>query len=142
VVDLGTGTGVLALAAALLGAKRVLAVDLNPLCVKTAKRNVALNELQGRIVVVEGQIDRFLGEPADIVVANMHPEAVTKILDARDFGKGERFIVSGLMRSQWQDIKGRLNNLCFRILREWDHEMTWFTILAVKNHALSHVISR
>jgi ribosomal protein L11 methyltransferase len=53
VLDLGTGTGILAIGAALLGAERVLAVDNNPLAVRTATLNVKLNELEERIEVRE-----------------------------------------------------------------------------------------
>jgi ribosomal protein L11 methyltransferase len=59
VLDLGTGTGILSLAAALLGAEQVLAVDLNPLCVKTALRNAGLNGLKGIIKVIQGGRDSF-----------------------------------------------------------------------------------
>ena len=59
VIDLGTGTGVLALASALLGAQQVLAVDLNPLCVKTARKNVQWNHLESRIEVKEGRAEDF-----------------------------------------------------------------------------------
>ena len=66
VVDLGTGTGVLALAGALLGAQQVLAVDLNPLCVNTARKNVQWNHLEDRIEVKEGRAEDFAELRADL----------------------------------------------------------------------------
>ena len=49
VLDLGTGTGILAIAAALLGADSVLAVDMNPLAVRTALQNIRWNGLEERV---------------------------------------------------------------------------------------------
>ncbi len=132
VLDLGTGTGVLALAAALIGAKSVLGVDLNPLCVKTAIKNVQLNGLDEIIRMVDGPAEDFVHEPADLVVANIHHAVIERLLDSGGFQDTERFIISGLLRSQFRDVKARLEGAHFRILREWDQDMTWFTLLAKK----------
>ena len=132
VLDLGTGTGVLALAAAFLGAEGVLAVDINPLCVKTAMRNIGLNRLHPVIRTVEGPAENFVDEPSDLVVANIHHEVIERLLDRGVFQDTERFIISGLMRSQFRDVRAQLEKNRFRILREWDHDMTWFTLLAMK----------
>jgi ribosomal protein L11 methyltransferase len=133
VLDLGTGTGVLALAAAFLGAKKVFAVDLNPLCVKTALRNVRLNKLDEVIRVVKGRAEDVVDEVADTVVANIHHEVIQGLLERRIFREKERIIISGLMRSQARGIKYELDRNGFRVMKEWDHEMTWYTILAIKS---------
>ena len=130
VLDLGTGTGVLALAVACLGAERVLAADLNPLCVRTANKNVRLNGLNEIIEVVERPAEDFYDEPADLMVANIHHAVIRDLLERRMFRKKDRIIISGLMRSQAREIKTQLEGPCFRLLREWDHDMTWFTFLA------------
>jgi ribosomal protein L11 methyltransferase len=130
VMDLGTGTGILALAAAFLGAERVVAVDLNPLCVQTAERNVKLNNLEGRVFVTRGVAEDSVNEPADLVVANIHYDVVKRLLERVGFEKKKQLIVSGLMRTQARDIKDRLEGLRFKVERDWDHEMTWYTILA------------
>ncbi len=132
VLDLGTGTGVLALAAGLLGAERVLAVDINPLCVKTAAKNVEINGLGEIIRVVDGPAEDFVNEPADLVIANIHHEVIQRLMESGGFRNTERFIISGLMRSQFRDVKTRLESNNVQILREWDHDMTWFTCLAEK----------
>jgi ribosomal protein L11 methyltransferase len=130
VVDFGTGTGLLALAAALLNAKRVLAVDMNPLCVKTAMENVRLNDLDKIVQVVEGPAEDFVDEPADVMVANIHYDVMETLFSKRNFKDKDRVIVSGLMRSQAREIEIQLEKCHFQIHRVWDHEMTWFTILA------------
>jgi ribosomal protein L11 methyltransferase len=130
VLDLGTGTGILALAAARMGAKSVLAIDLNPLCVKTAKNNIVLNRLEEIIRVVEGPAEAFAFEPADLMVANIHWEIIHRLLHEDGFRNRERLLISGLMRSQHSDFRRHLSGNRFRVLHEWDHEMTWFTVLA------------
>ena len=134
VLDLGTGTGILALAAALLGAKRVLAVDLNPLCVKTASENVRLNDLCEIIQVVEGAAQNYINEPSDLVIGNIHKEIIGKLVQEEGFHRKERLIISGLMRSQHREIRELLERHNFSILREWDYDMTWFTMLAEKEN--------
>ena len=130
VLDLGTGTGILSVAAALLGASEVLAVDLNPLCAKTAKRNAELNHQKEKIEVVEGSAEGFFDKAADLVVANIHYEVIQKLLKARRFCPKERLVVSGLMRSQVRDVKEQMGRSRINVVKEWDRDMTWFTILA------------
>jgi ribosomal protein L11 methyltransferase len=129
VLDFGTGTGILAVAAVLLGAMKVLAIDLNPLCVKTAEKNVELNKLKENIQVVKGPAVSFFNEVADLVVANIHYDVIQELLKKRRFRDRERLIVSGLMRSQAREVRTQLDRLHINIIREWDHDMTWFTML-------------
>jgi ribosomal protein L11 methyltransferase len=129
VLDLGTGTGILALAAARLGAQKVLAVDLNPLCAKTTRRNVSLNHLQGTIEVLEGKAEDFAGSPDDLVLANIHYDVLARLVDQPEFHGKPRYILSGLLRSQARDIKARLAAHRLKLERTWDHEGTWYTLL-------------
>ncbi len=130
VLDLGTGTGILALAAALMGAKKVLAVDLNPLSVKTAQKNIVLNGLEGSIEVVQGSADDFLEEEAELVVANIHHSVIAGLLGKEGFLKKRWFIISGLLRSEAREIRSQLDEHRLNVVHEWDHEGTWYTLLA------------
>ena len=129
VLDLGTGTGILAVAAARLGATRVLAVDLNPLCVKTSKRNVRLNQMEDVVEVLDGRVEDFVEKAADLVVANIHFEVLKGLVEKESFRKTPWLILSGLMRSQGRDIKIRLDYSGLRVVREWDGEGSWTTML-------------
>lgn len=133
VLDLGTGTGILALAAVFLGAKKVLALDLNPLCVKTAINNVRINGFNDIIRVLEAPAENMIDEPADLIIANMHYEVISSLLERRSFQKNERMIISGLMRSHYRDLKMLVKKYCLRLIHEWEHEMTWFTILVERD---------
>ncbi|SPD72311.1 Ribosomal protein L11 methyltransferase [uncultured Desulfobacterium sp.] len=129
-LDLGTGTGILALAAALSGAQSVLAVDINPLCVRTAIRNVNLNGLGNIIEVVKGRAEDFGDDLADMVVANIHHEVIKRLVEDGGFRNARRLIISGLLRSQFFEVRAQIEKDRFKVLRQWDYEMTWFTLLA------------
>jgi len=129
VLDLGTGTGILALGAALLGAERILTVDINPLAVRTALLNVRLNRLEKRIEVKEGLAENFIDHPSDLLIANIHYDIILKLINGEGFLKKKYFILSGLMRSQARDIRLQLSNYPIEILYEWGNDMIWYTIL-------------
>jgi ribosomal protein L11 methyltransferase len=128
-LDLGTGTGILALAAALLGSK-VLAVDLNPLAAQTARRNVRLNRLEKKILVVQGRAEEAIDLPADLAVANIHGEVMLRMMDSAGFRQKRRFILSGLMRSDAKEVRRRLAVLGMRIAAEWVRDGIWHTYYA------------
>jgi ribosomal protein L11 methyltransferase len=128
-LDLGTGTGILALAAALLGS-RVLAVDLNPLAAETAWRNVRLNQLENKILVIQGQAEETIDRPADLVVANIHGEVMLRMMESAGFRQKSRFVLSGLMRSDAKEVRRRLALLGIRIAEEWVQDGIWHTYYA------------
>jgi len=132
VLDLGTGTGILAIAAVLLGAEKVLAVDFNPLCVKTTAKNIELNGLGDRVKAVQGKAEDFAKERADLVVDNIQHEVIRDFLKKHTPANPQTLIISGQMRSQSRDLEMQLKHLGYHALKEWDHDMTWFTILAEK----------
>jgi len=127
VLDLGTGTGLLAIAAARLGARRVLAVDLNLLAVRTAAHNITLNRLEGRVLAVQARAEDFVHVPADVVIANIHFDVMRHLIEAPAFLEGRDFILSGLLRSEARHVETRLLQAGARIHRVWAHEGTWYT---------------
>ena len=129
VVDLGTGTGVLALASALLGAQEVLAVDLNPLCVKTAIKNVQLNNLENRIEVREGRAEDYAEVPADLMLANIHWDVLKSLISKEEFRRHPWIVLSGLMRTHARDLESDLARYGLKIAKAWEDEATWYTML-------------
>lgn len=127
VLDVGTGTGLLALASAALGAQQVVAVDLNHLAVKTARDNVIHNRMGERILVVRGNAKNFMDLSCDLMVSNIHYDIMGQLIDASGFQRQKHFILSGLLRQQAEKIKSRLHRRGARILDQWDHDHVWFT---------------
>jgi len=84
VLDLGTGSGLLAIAAAKLGTARVLAVDNDPVAVEAAGWNVAANGLAGRVEVALGDLGVVLasGGPASLILANLTTDLIVSTLPA------------------------------------------------------------
>jgi len=81
VLDLGTGSGILALAAARLGAASVLALDTDPQAVQAARKNVRLNDLGAVVRVEEGTLDDA-PSPFDIIAANISAPVIIELAGA------------------------------------------------------------
>ncbi len=128
-LDLGTGTGILALAAAALGAESALAVDNNPLCVRTALANIERNGLKDVVRAVEGDALSFLGPKVDLIISNIHMAVAEKMAQSDDFYACRWIILSGLMRSQARDIERILDRKPVKLIRKWESEGIWTTFL-------------
>mgnify|MGYP001153424845 CR=1 FL=1 len=128
VLDIGTGTGLLALAAARMGCPKVLAMDLNLLAVRTARRNVALNHLRDRILVVQGDAEKFMDFTSDLVVSNIHYDVMKNLICTRGFLQKRQFILSGLMRGEAARIEATLAGLPVKIIQRWDQDGIWHTL--------------
>lgn len=133
VTDVGTGSGVLAIGASMLGANHVHALDLDPIAVRSAKENIALNKIGGTIDVVEGDLLDTVKEPADIVVANILAEIIMTFTDdAYTVVKpGGLFITSGIIETKKEDVKQSLTNAGF-IIDEVMMMEDWVTIVSRK----------
>jgi len=128
-LDLGTGTGVLALAAAMLGCRQVLAVDFNYLATVTTLDNVRHNHMQRRILVVNGRAEQHLDYSADLLVANIHYDVMQHLVRAPGFLEKPWFILSGMLRSDAKRINDYLANRPVSILDRWSGDGIWHTIL-------------
>ncbi|MFB0515293.1 MAG: 50S ribosomal protein L11 methyltransferase [Candidatus Neomarinimicrobiota bacterium] len=97
VLDMGTGSGVLAIAAALLGAQRVTAVELDPDCKENFLTNLALNALTGRVDFVQGDAGGWEDFNFDLVLANINRAVIFPLPTryARSDSPGKA-VVSGL----------------------------------------------
>lgn len=82
VLDVGTGSGILALAAAKLGASRVVGVDLDPIAAAIAHRNLRLNGVTGDSMMAAGRLVESIRMQADVVVANILTEVVLSLSQA------------------------------------------------------------
>ncbi len=98
VIDYGCGSGILAIAAAKLGADNILGVDIDPVAVLTARANAASNKVTGTFVDGNATITH----QADLVVANIlaNPLKVLAPMFARLSGPGGRIVLSGLLIEQ------------------------------------------
>ncbi|MDO8955811.1 MAG: 50S ribosomal protein L11 methyltransferase [Deltaproteobacteria bacterium] len=104
-LDVGTGSGILAIAARKLGAKRVVAIDLDPVAVESARKNAAVNKIKNEIDFRVGSLDSVsLG--FDIVVANLLPQELLSVASslAEKISPGGVAIVSGFLQKQKKEV--------------------------------------
>lgn len=126
-LDLGCGTGILALVAAKLGCRKCLAVDFNLLASQTATRNVKENGLTNNILVAQAKAEDLVGLPADLLMANIHYDVMQRLLESNGFYNKKWYILSGLLRSQAKAVTDRLERSGVKILKKWEREGIWHT---------------
>ena len=133
VIDIGSGSGILSMAAVLLGAEKATGVDLDPVAVRVALENVELNNLQDKIDILHGNLTDVIREKADIVVANIMADIILILLeDVREFIKDDGlFISSGIIQEKRAAVEARLLEKNFRIV-EVETKGEWCAITAQK----------
>ena len=133
VIDIGSGSGILSMAAVLLGAEKATGVDLDPVAVRVALENVELNNLQDKIDILHGNLTDVIREKADIVVANIMADIILILLeDVREFIKDDGlFISSGIIQEKRAAVEARLLEKNFRIV-EVETKREWCAITAQK----------
>ncbi|WP_243297164.1 50S ribosomal protein L11 methyltransferase [Bacillus litorisediminis] len=134
VIDVGTGSGVLSVAAALLGSKKVLALDLDEVAVQSAILNTKLNKVQEIVTVRQGNLLEEVTEEADVIVANILAEVIVRFTeDAYNrIKKGGYFITSGIINLKKQLVKDALIKDGFEIVETLSME-DWVAFIAKKN---------
>lgn len=106
VFDLGTGSGILAIAAAKLGAE-VEAVDLDPVAVRVAQENIDLNHVSAQVSAKYGDLGSVLSGQADLVVANIIADVILMLLpDLKRIMKEDgEFLASGIIEHRIEDVE-------------------------------------
>jgi ribosomal protein L11 methyltransferase len=106
VFDIGTGTGVLAIAAAKLGAGRVTAVDFDPVAVNVAEENVNNNRVAAIVSVRQGDLLAGTEGQADVIVANIVADVIIRMLpEVPDrLTQGGYFCASGIIADRIADV--------------------------------------
>ncbi|MEW6261390.1 MAG: 50S ribosomal protein L11 methyltransferase [Thermodesulfobacteriota bacterium] len=122
VLDVGTGSGILALAAAKLGAAQVIGVDMDPVASAIAARNLRLNGIQNNFLMFTGRLIESVRMKADIVVSNILTDVVLALSETvRDvMTEGGIWIASGIVESKAQVVSEALKNTGFQDI---DQEM-------------------
>jgi ribosomal protein L11 methyltransferase len=117
VIDVGTGSGILSIAAAMLGAKSVRALDLDPVAVDSARLNVKLNKVQHIVTVSQNNLLDHIEEQANVIVANILAEIILRFVDDayRLLEKNGYFITSGIIQAKKQEVKEGLMKAGFAI---------------------------
>lgn len=127
VLDVGTGSGILLITAARLGAATGLGVDFDPVAVTVARDNLRLNGIEtARFSVREGRLVQVVEGCFDLVVANILADVVIELLDdiVRVLNPGGVLICSGIIETRRADVQRRMAGIGLRMLdglqrQEW-----------------------
>ena len=126
VLDIGTGSGILAIAAAKLGAGRIEAVEIDPDAIDNVYENAKLNDVADRIHVLLGSLDVVPILMYDVVIANINRTVLENLVPKLDdfIHPGSRMIFSGILQTEEDLIENlfagsRLMVLKKRQLGEW-----------------------
>ena len=119
VIDVGTGSGILAIAAALFGAGHVLAVDIDHDAVKVAADNVMHNHVEHTVTVSEGDLLTSTDEKCNICVANIISDIIITFASPLKphILPGGFFICSGIVRERAAEVRTALTDAGYEILK-------------------------
>ena len=133
VLDVGTGTGILAIAAALLGAADCLGIDIDDEAVRVAGENTARNGVGDTVAIAKGDLMEGVDFDADIIVANLMADLVMKLAPsaAAQLKSGGIFISSGIIDDKEETVAGALRSAGFEI-KEIMRDGEWRAITAVR----------
>jgi ribosomal protein L11 methyltransferase len=148
VIDVGTGSGILAITAIRLGARHVLALDLDPVAVSSALENAELNGLSERVTVRQSDLlqvltsgDGKVGDPTglgvrlpvQIVVANILAEIIVLFIEEvfRALRTGGKYVVSGVIEEKREMVEQSLIQSGFTIEKVFS-DQGWVAIVAGK----------
>lgn len=131
VLDIGCGSGILSIGAALLGAEEVLAVDIDPQAVEVSKENVALNRCEDKIKVQVGNLADGIDFKADIVVANLMADLVMTLSGHVEsvLQPGGIYISSGILTEKENQVAEAITENGFEIEKIKEDGM-WCAIAA------------
>jgi ribosomal protein L11 methyltransferase len=119
VLDLGAGTGILAIASLLLGARHALLIDNDPSAVEAARRHCVLNGVEDRVTILSGGLARMGPARFDLILANIHADI---LLEAgpelvRRAKPGARLVLSGILWEHNWDVRALYAELGCEMLK-------------------------
>ncbi len=131
-LDVGCGSGILAIAGMKLGAKKAVAVDIDALAVKVANENAEINGVGGKINFICGDLAEKVEGKFDLIVANIVADIIIRLTkDIKAFLKeGGIFIASGIIDSREEEVVNAVND-CGLKITDIARDKGWVALTAV-----------
>jgi len=131
VYDIGCGTGILGISAALLGADKVVGVDIAEDAIIATRENVKKNKLEGKMTAQLGSLTEGLNGKADLIVANIIADILIAMNESlENFIKpGGHYIMSGIIDGRVEDVVASLESHNFEVIKKCT-KGEWHGILA------------
>lgn len=136
VLDLGTGSGILAIAAAKLGAGRVLALDTDPEAVAVARENVVRNGIADRVRVARGSLAQAIGR-FDLIAVNILAQVIVEMLEqglARRLAPDGVLVTAGLLAGQEEEVRDAFQRAGLAVIGRRQVE-DWVALEAIRSTA-------
>jgi ribosomal protein L11 methyltransferase len=130
VLDVGSGSGILAIAAALLGEAEINCLDTDPVAVEVTLANAAANGLAGRVTAAQGTLPELpAGEPYPLVLANLVASVLVELAQplAAHLAPGGTLIASGIIEGRADEVAGALRSAGVGV-EERLHEGEWVSL--------------
>lgn len=110
ILDLGTGTGLLAIAAAKKGVKNIIAADYNQLACEVAQENAQRNNVEKHLAILQMDFSKEIPETkgVDLVVANLYQTLLKKLFENPDFWQAKIYILAGFIPAMEEDLLAAL----------------------------------
>ncbi|MGK7370345.1 MAG: 50S ribosomal protein L11 methyltransferase, partial [Candidatus Halalkalibacterium sp. M3_1C_030] len=127
VLDAGTGTGILAIAAVKLGAAKAFAFDIDEWSITNTKENILLNGVEDQVSVRKGSLGIIpSGSAYDVIFANIERNTILEMLPKLQqlLKKNGKMLLSGLLEKDEEPVSQKLEELDFKI-RDIRHENEW-----------------
>ncbi len=123
IIDLGSGTGILSIAALLLGAGKAWCVDIEEEAIASCQRNARLNQIDQQIEHCHGTLDRLEETAFDLGLANIYGDILLLVADdlARRIRPGGKLLLSGILWEYNFDVRQRYQKLGYEILENRMH---------------------
>jgi len=133
-LDIGTGSGILMVAAARLGAGRLMGIDNDEIALGIAEKNLQLNQISRQCYQLKkGNLTDGINDRFDIIVANILSEVILKLLGtiAQHLLPGGVLLCSGIYKDNCEDVLKKMGQQDLKILEE-RHEDSWVAIACSK----------
>lgn len=118
-LDLGSGTGILAIGALKLGATRAVCIDISPDAVRTCRHNCTLNGLQERVRHITGTLSTLKGETFDLVLANIYGDLLLDLAEelVQAVKPGGLMLLSGMLWEYNFDVRQAFQRLDCQVVQ-------------------------
>lgn len=130
VLDVGSGTGILAIASIKLGASKAVAVDSDEICLNNCNENCSLNQVVDSVKILTGEIDAVNENDFDLILANIQKNVLIEIAEKLKsrLNKNGFVILSGLLDSDFDVIRNKYYSIGFEI-RRIEKEDEWIALV-------------
>ncbi|OFA10026.1 ribosomal protein L11 methyltransferase [Lentilactobacillus sunkii] len=133
VLDVGTGSGVLSIAAKLMGAGEISAFDVDDIAVRSAEKNIQLNPAAKNIHVSANDLLKEIHQQVDIVVANILAEIIIPLVPQAwdNLKPNGYFLTSGIIKDKFDVVRSAMVDQGFQIVETLKMK-DWYGIIAQK----------